>query len=183
MIDLTCTVCGVAYRVTPYRAAISKYCSPECRSANTAEWASRPIVDRFWEKVDKRGADKCWPWVGATTFGGYGVIGKGRGKLIRAHRLSYEMHTGQLSETEVVRHICDNPACVNPRHLVKGTQKDNMRDKVERGREYRPPGKLSDAALAEIRGGASGVRTLARKYGVSPGLVSMIRSGKRRIKG
>ena len=37
-------------------------------------------------------------------------------------------------EPDVVRHTCDEPACVNPKHLIKGTQKENVRDAIERNR-------------------------------------------------
>lgn len=183
MIDLTCKTCGAVFTVPQYRKETAIYCSSPCRAAGVGKTKERPIEARFWEKVDKRGPDECWPWLGATTFYGYGVIGEGRRKLIRSHRLSYEMHTGPLSGTEVVRHTCDNPVCVNPHHLLKGSQKDNARDRVERGRQGCPPRKLSESDVEVIKQSPIGCRATARQYGVSPALVSNIRTGKRRVKG
>lgn len=99
-----------------------------------------PLEERFWEKVKK--TDYCWEWTAALSpprpgHIGYGVIGRGgRGSgNIRAHVLSYELHSGQpIPDGQVVRHTCDNPPCVNPDHLVLGSFSDNMRDAAKRKR-------------------------------------------------
>ena len=147
--------------------------------------ASTNLIARFWPKVDKRHPDECWPWKAATTFGGYGVLGEGgrRGKIVRASRLSYIIHKGEIPDGFVVRHACDNSACVNPDHLLIGTQADNIRDAVARGRQGHPPKKLSDDDVKMVRNGQKGVRKLARELGVSSTLISLIRTGKRRVKG
>lgn len=55
-------------------------------------------------------------------------------KSIPAHRVSYVIFNGDLEEGDVVMHTCDNPHCVNPKHLVKGTLADNNRDRANKGR-------------------------------------------------
>jgi len=75
----------------------------------------------------------CLLWVGAQTWAGYGTL-RANGKNYRAHRLAYEETYGSLLGGDIVRHSCDVRLCFNPRHLLLGTQADNMKDKVERGR-------------------------------------------------
>ena len=54
----------------------------------------------------------------------------------QAHRFVWEQHNGPIPEGMVIRHTCDVPDCVNPEHLLLGTQADNIRDKVERNRQW-----------------------------------------------
>jgi len=56
------------------------------------------------------------------------------GKKFRAHRLAWEMTNGPIPNRSLVLHRCDNPRCVNPEHLFLGSPKDNMIDKMEKGR-------------------------------------------------
>ncbi len=100
----------------------------------------RPLAERFWEKVDRRGPDECWPWTGCINRKtGYGSIYAGTGaRVLRyAHHVALEVF-GRLSSTPShrvhVRHSCDNPRCVNPQHLKIGTAQDNMQDREDRGR-------------------------------------------------
>jgi hypothetical protein len=98
----------------------------------------------------------CWDWTGPrfTTGMKYGAL-KVDGKTWVAHRVSYTIHTGEIPEGLKVRHTCDRPVCVNPRHLLLGTDQDNSNDAVERGR--RPIGEaakqshLASADVLEIR--------------------------------
>ena len=95
---------------------------------------SRPIEERFFEKITK--TDKCWIWNATKNIYGYGIIQlAGRhGKRQMAHRISYEIHYGEVDKKFFVCHKCDNPCCVNPEHLFLGTQKDNMNDCSIKGR-------------------------------------------------
>ena len=85
---------------------------------------------RFWAKVRK--GEGCWEWTAATYPGGHGAFWGGgsrsEGRLVRAHRFSYEVHIGPIPEGAHVLHRCDNPRCVRPDHLELGDHAKNMRD-------------------------------------------------------
>ena len=88
-----------------------------------------PVLDRFWSKVEK--SNGCWLWRGAADPRGYGFFWV-NGKQIGAHRFSLSLKLGRLPLQAC--HSCDVPACVNPDHLFEGSQQDNMRDCVSKGR-------------------------------------------------
>ena len=151
----------------------------------------RTFEDRFWQKVEKLGQDDCWLWSAAVDRHGYGRVGKG-GKTTSAHRVSWELHTGSDASGKVIHHRCDNPRCVNPHHLSIGTQRDNLRDMRKKGRAAKPPinrlvgskngaSKLTLTQIVEIRelAGVTPQRTVAKRYGISPGQVSRIQTGRR----
>lgn len=84
---------------------------------------------RLWAKTDRSGGeDACWYWLGATTRGGYGRIGKGARAegWCFAHRLSYELACGPVPEGLVLDHLCRTRNCVNPRHLEPVTIRENI---------------------------------------------------------
>ena len=89
----------------------------------------RPLMDRLWEKVDRRGPDECWPWTAGRQPGGYGTIDKQN-----VSRILLGLEVGDPREA---RHTCDNPPCCNPAHLIAGTSQENADDMVERGRSMR----------------------------------------------
>ncbi len=146
--------------------------------------------ERFWAKVDRRGSDDCWEWQGYCHPLGYGHfckrIEKNVNKKVLAHRFSYELHNGQISKGKLVCHKCDNPPCVNPKHLHEGTQSINIRDSVRRGRFNRNRSrgsecygsKLTNSDVRSIRIDNRSNRKTASTYGVSETTIRHIKSGK-----
>jgi hypothetical protein len=85
---------------------------------------AKPLAEKFWAKVDRRGEDECWPWLGATRNGtSYGSIGH-QGKNLIAYRVSFELHCRLLEQGEWVLRTCDDQTCVNPKHLYVGDRLD-----------------------------------------------------------
>lgn len=78
----------------------------------------------------------CWVWTGSDDGRGYGSIrAAGRGSpLLKAHRVSWELHRGDVPSKLLVLHQCDHPPCVNPDHLFLGTLSDNTQDALSKGR-------------------------------------------------
>lgn len=93
-------------------------------------------AERFWRYVKK--TESCWLWTGSHGPSGHGVLFAGAGqrpRLLRATAVSWEIANGRPVPAGLcVCHTCDNPPCVNPDHLFIGTQTDNMRDCVNKGR-------------------------------------------------
>jgi hypothetical protein len=89
----------------------------------------------FWTKIDIQGPDDCWLWKPVTlrTPKGYGTL-RFQGHTWRAHRLALFLSGTFLRRGEVVMHTCDIRLCCNPRHLVKTTQAENIRDCIRKGR-------------------------------------------------
>ena len=89
---------------------------------------------------------------------GYCYISRGRGIRLRAHRFIYETLIGEIPAGKVVRHSCDNRACINPEHLLLGTSYDNSQDMISRNRQSRVgkpatnAGELAEALFLKERG-------------------------------
>lgn len=95
------------------------------------------MTDRFFEKVRK--TSYCWEWIAAKRGSGYGCM-KVNGKVVDAHRLSWQIHNGEIPTRLLVCHTCDNRLCVNPKHLFLGTYRDNVMDCLNKGRMIPPTG-------------------------------------------
>lgn len=149
------------------------------------------LKERFWSYVDRRGQEECWPWIAGKFTNGYGQFRAGKRK-VKAHRCAYELTNGHIEDGLRVLHRCDNPPCCNPQHLFKGTDLDNVRDCVLKGRHRSipPPGrpgaanpsaKVTTDIVFNIRqqaqSGAS-QRSLAVKHGLSQSQVGNIVRGQ-----
>jgi hypothetical protein len=131
----------------------------------------------------------CWEWAGGLR-NGYGVLGHNR----YAHRIAYRLFKGDPTGLYVCHH-CDNRRCVNPEHLFLGTQKDNLRDMVRKGRhmsqtrpdalrrgERHPKARLCETDIREIRKRLSEGETqqaVADSLGVGQTAISAIKRGTR----
>lgn len=93
----------------------------------------KSLAERFWAKVDtSAGPDGCWPWM-AGTWGQYGRF-RAFGRMEQAHRVAYMLAKGPIPIGMDVLHDCDNPPCCNTGHLFPGTDLDNVRDCIAKGR-------------------------------------------------
>lgn len=127
----------------------------------------------------------CWRCVShGKDRNGYPLIWGFRGKGLRTpmHRHIYQLlHRRELPTNIVVRHTCDVRDCINPHHLVEGTQAENVQDTVSRRRQYGGERhwthKLTDKDVEYIRGSSETQRSLADKFGVGQGHISHIKNG------
>lgn len=130
---------------------------------------------RFWAKTEAAGA--CLLWTGTTASGRYGFVRVHPRGMRLAHRVAWELTNGAIPDGMYVCHRCDRPLCCNPEHLFLGTQTDNMRDMLAKGRgadlrgEANPRAKLTGADIEEIRrrydGRRGSIARLAAEYGVT----------------
>lgn len=91
------------------------------------------IEERFWRKVKKGEENSCWEWIAGRTIDGYGSFWFNN-RVMKSHKVSYLLHTGDVPTGMCVCHTCDNPLCVNPKHLWLGTQLENIEDRQKKGR-------------------------------------------------
>ena len=144
------------------------------------------VIERFNSYVPVAEKHECWNWQGYVANGGYGRM-KVCGKTLTASRLAFILHNNvMIGRDNHVRHLCDNPQCVNPDHLAIGTHADNMADKRGKHSDPRPGEKngravLTEQQVREIRRlrGYETQRQIAESFGVSRSLVSMIQTRKK----
>jgi len=137
-------------------------------------------LSRFWDKVKVRKENECWIWVGAKHPDGHGQILVGN-RMEFAHRVSFAISYGSPRD-EFVCHRCNNPRCVNPKHLYTGTHNDNMNDMIQRGSvkgSKNPSAKLNEDVVREIKIKVKNkdyrsIMSLAQQYGVSKSVISDI---------
>ncbi len=150
--------------------------------------------ERFFAKVEK--TESCWLWTAAKNVWGYGVFWF-EGKNLPAHHF---LVRAKKPSHLLALHTCDQPACVNPSHILFGTQKDNMHDMHKKGRanpkpgwqgmmrlrvtsrgEQHPKHKLTEEQVRLIRAQKNRVglmAELARHYGLSHQGMTNVYRGK-----
>lgn len=101
--------------------------------------SSEDDLKRFWKNVKIHGPDECWNWTGLLCkgYGRFRVWVQRKAVRFRAHQLSWYLHTKIHQNGLNVCHTCDNPKCVNPKHLFLGTHLDNQMDKISKERQMR----------------------------------------------
>jgi hypothetical protein len=151
---------------------------PELRDAFAQRWILEPV----------RG---CWLWTGDLVKGGYGTyqisktrISKGKYERVRvyAHRISWQLHRGEIPDGIEVCHECDVAGCVNPDHLFLGTHADNQKDMVSKGRHAHGKNhgnaKITEIDVMDIRNSRETLAVLGAKYGLCEQTVSEIKNRK-----
>ena len=99
-------------------------------------------IKDFWKKVLKGKPNECWEWQGTPGDNGYGFF-TFEGVVWTPAQFSAKLHLGYVRPVRkkregpsgtVIRHKCNNRICVNPNHLLLGTQTDNVKDRDLSGR-------------------------------------------------
>lgn len=181
-----CEHCGAQFfrdkRCTWAHWGRARFCSRQCVGAvkSSTAAANRPDIRVAFERNFERGPG-CWEWTGLKDKDGYGLFSYAR-KSRRANRMALAFDGREPPAGMMACHHCDNPGCVNPAHLYVGSDADNTRDKVARGRtpvgERGYQAKLKDADIAAIRGSTDRVGVLADRYGVTHSNIVLIRQRK-----
>lgn len=166
----TCEDCGKEFkRYTSKNGDKPRFCSKTCMNKNIHTWNSegryrvakatkKEKLSRLKELYEKQviRQEACWDWKGTLHRTGYAVI-QYDGKQIGAHKASWLIHKGALTEKLWVLHKCDNKKCTNPEHLYLGSPSRNSLDREERQRRpikrgiFHPNSKLTDEQVLEIK--------------------------------
>jgi hypothetical protein len=160
------------------------------RGETTLARSVASFENRFWARVTKSGPDDCWVWQGAIHSAGYGRCTRPGKVTDFTHRVAYELANRESPGELFVCHRCDNRPCCNPSHLFLGTHRDNMADMFAKKRNSQPPRLYGEAAhntllrneqvIAIKQALARGEKgmDLARRFGVSPQVISFIKTGR-----
>lgn len=192
MLYIICDFCQEAFlrrnceqKIHEKRQCRWSFCSKTCLNRFNSRNLARNNENTFWNRVDKTPGlgpnGDCWEWTGTLQGNGYGCFSY-YGKPIAAHRFVYLLVHKELPYKKLICHSCDNPACVNPKHLWAGTHADNNNDKARKGRNIKGSevvkSKLTDGKVRFIRNlaktGTYNQKQIAKLFGISSGNVNGI---------
>ena len=172
-----CPVCHEEYTRKGPKHGWTATCSRKCA------WQQRrgDLAEALWRRVDtSRGEDSCWEWQGSRHRQGYGTMGW-KGKILKTHRVAYQISHGTLLSSDDVLHTCDNPPCCNPAHLFVGNHDTNMKDMKAKGRsgdhkgENNGRARISSADVCTIRNAKKEPQAaLMRRFGLTQSAISSI---------
>lgn len=137
---------------------------------------------RFINNINDVVFTNCWEWVASTDGTGYGMFYI-NGKIVKAHRASWQLYFGEIPPSMLVLHKCDNRKCINPRHLFLGNHKDNSQDMIKKGRnrpvigEAHGMSRLKEPQVSEIKKlikSGMAQRKIAAKFFISAATVCNI---------
>ena len=132
------------------------------------------LATRILKNTKHNQETDCLEWQKYKNTSGYGTI-KVDGQMLLAHRVAYSFFIGPIPQGMCVLHSCDNPKCVNPKHLWLGTNYDNVQDKVKKGRAG---AKLKPKDIPIIKTSTLSAKQLGTYFGVSAEQIRNVRSGK-----
>lgn len=137
---------------------------------------ARARFDTKWQLT----SNGCWEWQAYRDADGYGEFTlnvPGKKYRLRAHRFSWIMANGQDWPTHlpISRHLCNNPCCVNPGHIVPGTAKENAQDAIAAGTHYNGTKSRRRPVLTPMGRFESGAAA-ARAHGMRhPALIKLLK--------
>lgn len=142
-------------------------------------------LEDVFDRITPEPNTGCWLWTGAVNDSGYPQA-KVDARTRYVHRLAIELDGRQLGDGQQSCHACDQPSCVNPRHLSPGSQSFNLRDMVRRGRRHYARGeahreaRLTQKQVDEIRAAlkVGTQRAIAARFGVHHSTISHIAAGR-----
>lgn len=145
--------------------------------AKSIKFAAEHIA-RFFKRIAIAEDSQCWNWNLHINKDGYGIFTVEQNAYL-SHRYMYELLNGE--QPEVVRHTCDNRKCCNPAHLKGGTHRDNVMDRVNKGRsakgEQNGKARLSASQVLQILADKRKSREIAADYKIDPSTVRHIKNG------
>ena len=171
----------------PLHERLTCFCSKRCNALFHARTMMNRTAEQFWSpRVAVGEPSECWDWTGYRNPSGYGQMAW-MGKLMLTHRIAKCLTDNDWDNELLVCHSCDRPACCNPAHLWRGTQRQNHQDMIAKGRgkytplrgEQSPRAKLTATQVSEIRTSDELAALLAERYGVSLSRIHTIRSRSR----
>jgi hypothetical protein len=112
---------------------MKKYDSPVAMGHPLPFGGDKELYYKIFSNYKENLETQCWEWQGRLNEKGYGLIDI-ENEPHRVHRVAFRLHHGFLNPKLLICHHCDNPKCINPKHLFEGTAWDNTVDMINKGR-------------------------------------------------